>query len=85
MPYIEFIWDCDDDPNGNVLHIAEHGLTKGDVEEVVCNPSTTGISKSSGQPVAFGMTSWGAYIVVVYELVGEGVVYPITAFELEKE
>ena len=35
MPYIEFIWDFDDDPNGNVRHIAEHGLTKEDVEEVV--------------------------------------------------
>ena len=56
MPYIEFIWDIDDDPNGNVRHIEEHGLTKEDVEEVVCNPSKTGISQSSGRPMAFGHT-----------------------------
>jgi hypothetical protein len=25
------IWDLDDDPDGNVVHIAEHDLTKDDV------------------------------------------------------
>ena len=84
MPYIEFIWDFDDDPNGNVRHIAEHGLTKEDVEEVVCNPSKTNVSQSSGRPVAFGHTSWGGFIAVVYEGAGNDVVYPVTAFELEE-
>ena len=67
MPSIEFIWDFDDDPNDNVRHIAEHGLSKEDVEEVVCNPLKTDVSQSSGRPIAFGQTSWGLYIAVVYE------------------
>jgi hypothetical protein len=28
------IWDLDDDPDGNVQHIAEHGLTKDEVASV---------------------------------------------------
>ena len=27
MPLIDAIWDLPDDPDGNVQHIAEHGLT----------------------------------------------------------
>ncbi len=61
------------------------GLRKRDVEEVVCNPSKTEVSQSSGRPIAFGHNSWGAYIAVVYEEVGNDVVYPVTAFELKEE
>jgi hypothetical protein len=25
------IWDLDDDPDGNVAHVAEHGVTKREV------------------------------------------------------
>lgn len=83
MPYLEFIWDLDDDPRGNIAHIAEHGLDKEDVEYVMCNPTSTGISDSSGRPMAYGYTEWGAYIAVVFEEVDTDVVYPVTAFELE--
>ena len=85
MSYIEFIWDLDDDPRGNVAHIAEHGLSKEDVEYVMCNPTKTDTSRSSGRPIAYGYTDWGAYIAVVYEGVDVDVVYPVTAFELEEE
>ena len=85
MSYVEFIWDLEDDPRGNVAHIAEHDLSKEDVEYVVCNPAKTGTSRSSGRPMAYGHTEWGAYIAVVYEEVDVDVVYPVTAFELEEE
>jgi DNA-binding XRE family transcriptional regulator len=29
------IWDLEDDPNGNVQHCADHGITKDEVEEVL--------------------------------------------------
>jgi hypothetical protein len=32
MPYYDFIWN--DEPGGNREHIAEHGLTPDEVEEV---------------------------------------------------
>lgn len=85
MSFIEFIWDLDDDPRGNVAHIAEHDLSKEDVEYVVCNPLKTGISRSSGRKMVYGNTEWGAYVAVVYEEVDDDVVYPVTAFELENE
>ena len=35
MPYGTFLWDLDDDPGGNVQHIAEHCITVREVEEVI--------------------------------------------------
>jgi len=85
MAYLEFIWDLDDDPRGNVAHISEHDLSKEDVEYVMCHPSKRGTSRSSGRPLVYGYTEWGAYIAVVYEEVDVDVVYPVTAFELEED
>ncbi len=67
MRYESIIWDLDDDPNGNVQHCAEHGVTKEEVEEVFQNPTDTDISRSSGRPVVFGDTSTGRHLMVVYE------------------
>ena len=52
MGYSTAIWDLDDDPEGNVQHIAEHGITKEEVEEVLENPDGIEASRSSGRPVA---------------------------------
>ncbi len=55
------------DPDGNVEHIAEHGLTMDDVEHVLANPSSEGVSRSSGLPVAWGYTPDDRYIIGFYE------------------
>ncbi len=34
------IWDMDDDPTGNVVHIAEHDLTKDDVLHALNDPES---------------------------------------------
>lgn len=34
------IWDLDDDPEGNAAHIAEHGVTKEEVQEVLQTKTT---------------------------------------------
>lgn len=47
------LWDLDDDPNGNVQHCAEHGVTKEEVEEVFENVSDVDVSRSTGRPVVF--------------------------------
>lgn len=83
MGYSRALWDLDDDPKGNVRHIAEHGITKEDVEEVLENPEGTETSRFSGRPIAFGETSAGRLIAVVYEVVDEDTVYPVTAYEVE--
>jgi hypothetical protein len=39
-------------------------------------------SYSSGRPVAFGDTSTGRHLIVVYEEIDADTVYPITAYDV---
>ena len=80
LPYFQIIWDDDDDETGNVQHIAEHFLLRDEVEFVVQNASVEEVSHSSGRPCCFGYTPSGDYIIVIYELVDEDTIYPITAY-----
>jgi hypothetical protein len=82
---IDVIWDLPDDPEGNVQHIAEHGLTPIDVEHVLNNSERRETSRSSGQPIVFGETPSGERIAVIYEEVDEDTVYPITAYVVEEQ
>jgi hypothetical protein len=54
LPFDSILWDLDDDPDGNVQHCAEHGVTKEEVEEVFENATDADVSRSSGRPVVFG-------------------------------
>ncbi|MGD0897330.1 MAG: hypothetical protein ABR915_05800 [Thermoguttaceae bacterium] len=83
MKYAAILWDLDTDLNGNVQHIMEHGLTKDEVEEVLDKPAGTELSRSSGLPIAFGETSTGRIIAVVYQEVDLDTIRPITAYEVE--
>jgi hypothetical protein len=87
MARLAFIWDIEDDPDGNYWHICVegHGVTREEVEEVVTgNYETATRSHSSGQPEAFGWTASGKYLTVVFEKVSNDplAVYPITAYEV---
>jgi len=78
-------WDDPDDPDGNVAHIAEHGLTPEEVEGVLKdgnNPSA--LSRSSGLPCKFGYTSSGRFIIVVFTEENDNpkVVFPVTAYDV---
>ena len=79
MPFDSIIWDLDDDPDGNVQHCAEHGVSKEEVEEVFQRATDGDISRSSGRPVVFGDTSMGRHLMVVYEEIEADTVYPVTA------
>ena len=72
-------WDYG--PGGNVDHIARHDLTPGDVEHVLLRPARRLTSRSSGRPMAAGRLADGRYVVVVYERLPDGRVYPVTAYE----
>ncbi|MBN8605255.1 MAG: hypothetical protein J0M26_29935 [Planctomycetes bacterium] len=78
------LWDLDDDPDGNVLHCADHDVTPEEVEEVLANPIATDISRKSGRPVAFGNTQSGKHLMVVYELIDSDTAYPITAYDVPR-
>ena len=83
MAYFDIIWN--EEPGGNIEHIAEHGLTPEDVEEVLFNPVDQDVSRSSGLPITFGFTPDGRYILVVFEQIDKMTVYPVTAYEVEEE
>jgi len=84
MPVIDIIWDLPDDPDGNVQHIAEHGLVPSDVEHVLKYPKRRSKSRSSDRPIAFGRTPSGENIAVVYEEIDDSTVYPVTAYQVEE-
>ena len=69
--------------NGNIEHVEEHGLTVEDVEHVLANPVCQGVSRSSGLPCVFGYTPEGLYIIVIYEVIDDDTIYPVTAYEVE--
>ena len=71
IPPLRIYWDLDNDPNGNVWHIAEHGITKDEVEAVLMQPECVDVSRSSGRRIAIGEARVGR------------IVYPITAYEIE--
>lgn len=80
------MWDLDEDPDGNVQHIGEHGLTIEEVEEVLHAATEVVASNSSGRPLVFGVTNGGKHIAVVFDVVDENplVIYPVTAYEPEE-
>jgi uncharacterized DUF497 family protein len=82
MNIFQILWDMPDDPDGNVQHIAEHGLTIEDVEEVLSNPTSKGKSASSGLPCVWGYTLEGIYIIVVYEQIDADMIRVVTAYEV---
>jgi uncharacterized DUF497 family protein len=79
---VTILWDLDDDEEGNVQHIGEHGMEKDDVAHVFDNPIGFDTSDSSNRPIVFGYTTDDRYIAVIYEEVNEDTVYPVTAFEV---
>lgn len=83
MGFRSILWDLDDDLEGNVHHIAEHDIDRFEVEDVLSSPYGVTESRSSGFPIAFGMTRTGRTIAVVFQLVDDDTAYPITAYEVE--
>jgi uncharacterized DUF497 family protein len=81
---VQIIWDLEDDPDGNAQHIADHGITIDEVEDVLLDPqSTRAVSRSSGMPLTFGYTAVGRYLAVVWELVSDDppIIRPVTAYD----
>jgi hypothetical protein len=80
------IWDLEDDPDGNYVHIAvEHGISKDEVWDVMSVAANETVpSDSSGRPATFGWTHTGKHIVVIWDEVDDDpwTIYPVTAYEV---
>jgi hypothetical protein len=81
--HYDFLWD-DDAAEGNVVHIAEHDLTPGDVEHAFVNVIRDTTSRSSGRPALFGLTPDDRVTFVVYEEIADGLIYVFTAYEIQE-
>ena len=79
MPYFQFIWTEE-----IIEHLAEHGISQSDFEQVVCHPQSKGLSRSTGLPAVWGHTADGRYIIAVYEQVDRLSVLPVTAYEVSE-
>lgn len=82
MPHLDVIWV--EGPDGNVNHLAEHGVSPEEAEQVLRFRIATDASRSTGRPIAVGYTSSGRKLVVVYEPIDAVTVYPITAYDIEE-
>jgi uncharacterized DUF497 family protein len=81
MPWFDIVWD--ESPHGNVAHLAEHGVSRDEAEEVLMNAVGREKSRSSNRLVAFGRTSSGRALAVVYEMLDAITLLPVTAFDIE--
>lgn len=81
------IWDLPDDEDGNVQHMAEHGVSCEEAEEVLFNgDSETTTSRSTGEMITFGETLAGRYLAVVWEHIDDNplTLRPITAYDVPR-
>jgi uncharacterized DUF497 family protein len=77
---VAVLWN--DEPDGNVDHIFEHGLTPEDIEYVFNNYESKKTSRKSARPCIFGYTEDGRYIIVIYDEVDKDMIYPVTAYDV---
>jgi len=73
----EFEWD-----EGNVLHLElGHGIEPEEIEEVFAKAPLFKRTKK-GHYAVLGPTSGGRYLTIVFELKHQGVVRPITGWDM---
>jgi len=81
----DIVWDLEDDRDGNVWHLSEHGITVEEAESVLRDPRAgSARSRTTGRPQVFGWTHTGKFITVIWEEVNDDprMIYPITAYEV---
>jgi hypothetical protein len=77
MPYYFFIWTPE-----IIEHLAEHDVTPDEFEEVVRKPDYEDVSRSTGNPLAFGTTSDGRYLCCVFKRLDDDAIEPVTAYDV---
>ncbi len=76
MPYYDFLW------NDEIIeHLAQHGVSPADFEQVVSNPDAIGESRSTGRPCCWGETADGRTLFCVFEKIDQNTILPMTAYE----
>lgn len=63
----------------NTAHVARHGVTEEEVDDVVLDRGSLHLRSRAGTYVVLGLTSAGRHLFVVVASAPDGEVYPITA------
>jgi hypothetical protein len=77
MPHFFFIWTQE-----IIDHLLEHDVTTDDFEAIVSSPEGEDVSRSTGNPLAFGHASDGRYLCCVFKRLDEDTIEPVTAYEV---
>jgi len=78
MEIIEFEWD-----DGNIEHIARHGVSPDEVEDVAFDDEPWIRKGKKGTRYMLGYSVAGRYLFVVYVLPGKGIARVITAMDMD--
>ncbi len=79
MPYYFFVWTPE-----IIEHLAEHDVSPEEFEEVVGHPEFEDVSRSTGNPMAFGVTISGRCLCCVFKRLDEDTIEPVTAYEADE-
>jgi hypothetical protein len=77
MPHYFFVWTSE-----IIEHLAEHDVSPEDFEDIVSNPESEDVSRSTGNPLAFGFTADDRYLCCVFKRLDEDTIEPVTAYEV---
>ncbi len=80
---VVFIWN--EEPGGNVEHIADNDLYPEDVECAYETALKFDISRSSGRRIFYGQACDDSHILVVYEEIDATTWYAVTAYRVGEE
>lgn len=79
MRILDFLWD-----EGNTIHLElGHGIIPEEAEEVFANKPLFRRTKKKHY-VAFGPTSAGRYLTVVFEVKPKGIIRVITGWDMKR-
>ena len=78
MPWHDYVWTP-----AILRHVAEHGVSREDFEQIVNEPLTEGRSRSHpGREIVWGYTDDGRYVACVFEREKDKMtIVPVTAYE----
>ncbi|MDE3075426.1 MAG: BrnT family toxin [Chloroflexota bacterium] len=75
---MRFVWDAE-----NILHIARHGVTPQEAEQVLTDDRTIHVPTHSGRLSAYGLTPTGRAMRVVYDQLSGGM-RVTTAYQIRR-
>jgi hypothetical protein len=77
MTHYFFIWTQE-----IIDHLLEHDVTTEEFEQIVSNPESEDVSRSTSNPLAFGYTADGRHLCCIFKRLDQDTIEPVTAYEV---